>query len=266
MIKAIFLDIDDTLIARGESLVTESALEGIRICKEKGIKIIIATGRGYYLMQPDIKERVPSDYLITVNGSCVNDANGNIIKTYPMDMEDCLNLIDVCLKEDYTFGFKFDDSLQVYNYFDDFADRYCQGSILREWVSDNTDKRDYHFTHGAPLGLFVFSRGGDFWSYEKQFPNLKFVTAVQKSDSMECFSNRVNKGKTIKYLVDMLGISLDECMAFGDSDNDMEMIKMCGVGVAMGNSAEMLKEVADYVTTDINDDGIYNALKHFELI
>lgn len=266
MIKALFFDIDDTLIARKSSRVNESALVGIRECKKKGLKIIVATGRGYYLMQPDIKERVPYDYMITVNGCCINDSNGDVIKTYPMDEDDCEALIKVCLEKDYTFGFKFDDSLQVYNHYDDFTGKYCSGGVLKEWISDNTLNKDYHITHGLPLGCFVYSPDSEFRLLEPEFPKLKFVTAVKAAGSNECFSKNVNKGKTIKYLCDFLGVTLDECMAFGDSDNDIEMIKMCGIGVAMGNSADELKEVADYITDDINEDGIYNALKHFELI
>lgn len=266
MIRALFFDIDDTLIARKSSRVNDSALQGIIECKKKGLKIIVATGRGYYLMQPDIKERVPYDYMITVNGCCINDYQGKVIKIYPMDADDCEHLISVCLERDYIFGFKFDDSLQVYNHYDEFTSRYCSGGVLKEWIDDNTIDRNYHLTHGLPLGCFVYSPNSEFRLLEPEFPELKFVTAVKAAGSNECFSRNVNKGKTIQYLVDSLGITLDECMAFGDSDNDIEMIRMCGIGVAMGNSAEELKNVADYITTDINDDGIYNALKHFELI
>ena len=67
-------------------------------------------------------------------------------------------------------------------------------------------------------------------------------------------------------MCDLLNISLDQCMAFGDAGNDIEMLQMCGIGVCMGNGKEMAKKAADYITTDIDDDGIYNALKHFDII
>lgn len=60
--------------------------------------------------------------------------------------------------------------------------------------------------------------------------------------------------------------SAANCYAFGDSNNDAEMIKAAGHGIAMGNACNELKAIADYVTTDIDEDGIMNALKHFELI
>ena len=55
-------------------------------------------------------------------------------------------------------------------------------------------------------------------------------------------------------------------MAFGDGENDLEMLKAVKVGVAMGNGEEHVKQIADYVTTDINKDGIYNASMHYKLI
>lgn len=60
--------------------------------------------------------------------------------------------------------------------------------------------------------------------------------------------------------------STDNCYAFGDSNNDTEMIKAAGHGIAMGNACDELKSIADYVTTDVDEDGIMNALKHFKLI
>jgi len=62
------------------------------------------------------------------------------------------------------------------------------------------------------------------------------------------------------------GLTPEEAIAFGDGENDIGMLKLAGIGVAMGNAEGIVKEAADYVTTDIDDNGIENALKHFGLI
>ena len=62
------------------------------------------------------------------------------------------------------------------------------------------------------------------------------------------------------------GIKLEETMAFGDGGNDIDMLKHAGIGVAMGNAGDNVKEIADYITTSVDDDGITNALKHFNVI
>ena len=55
-------------------------------------------------------------------------------------------------------------------------------------------------------------------------------------------------------------------MAFGDGENDLNILKAVQLGIAMGNGEEQVKQIADYVTSDINEDGIYNACKHYKLI
>ena len=70
----------------------------------------------------------------------------------------------------------------------------------------------------------------------------------------------------IKTWVDKFGFDKKQTMAFGDGANDAQMLKYCNIGVAMGNGVEITKTLADYVTDDVNKDGVYKALKHFEII
>ena len=63
-----------------------------------------------------------------------------------------------------------------------------------------------------------------------------------------------------------LGLTREEIMAIGDGENDMDMLKCAGIGVAMGNAKDHVKAVADYVTVDVDDDGVMKALKHFGVI
>ena len=74
------------------------------------------------------------------------------------------------------------------------------------------------------------------------------------------------KDKGIEALLNHLGISKNDCMAFGDGGNDISMLEYVGIGVAMGNANPPVKERADFVTKDIDDDGIEYALRHFGLI
>ena len=70
----------------------------------------------------------------------------------------------------------------------------------------------------------------------------------------------------MKFFEKSLGILPEEMMAFGDAQNDMDMIEYAGIGIAMGNAEESLKEIADYVTTDVDDDGVLNALKEYGIL
>ncbi len=266
MIKALLLDIDGTLLPRGVEKIDEETVRAIWQAHEKGIKIIIATGRGFNIMALDVKQSLPVDYFITVNGGCINQKDGTVVFSYPMDREDVEGLIEVGLKYDAPFAFKFSDRMLVYNRYEDFTARYCYGPIRKEWVGDETAARSYHRLHELPIGCFFFPNGFEVLDLQQQFPNLKFVPAGVGKGAGECYSVRINKGKTIKRLMDSLGIKLEECAAFGDSPNDEEMLQMCGLGIAMGNAHESTKKVADYVTDDDQHQGIPKALKALNII
>ncbi|MBR3068672.1 MAG: HAD-IIB family hydrolase, partial [Lachnospiraceae bacterium] len=74
------------------------------------------------------------------------------------------------------------------------------------------------------------------------------------------------KANGIRKMLDHYGISRDEIMAFGDADNDLDMISFAGIGVVMGNGTERMKEIADYVTASVDEGGVVEALRHFGLI
>ena len=77
-----------------------------------------------------------------------------------------------------------------------------------------------------------------------------------------------NGGKSVgmRFFGQLLGIKPEEMMAFGDAQNDIDMIQYAGIGIAMGNAEEDLKQIADDITTSVDDDGIWNALKKYGLI
>ena len=79
-------------------------------------------------------------------------------------------------------------------------------------------------------------------------------------------SATADKANGIRAIAEHLGINISETMAFGDGGNDLTMLRAAGVGVAMGNALDEVKAHADYITSSVDEDGITNALKHFEII
>ena len=90
---------------------------------------------------------------------------------------------------------------------------------------------------------------------------LKFMYQVHKR-----LISTGNKAAGMKVMMEHYGLSRDEIMAFGDSQNDTEMMNFAGLSVCMGNGTDDIKAISDYVTGKCSEDGIYDALKHFEII
>ena len=97
-----------------------------------------------------------------------------------------------------------------------------------------------------------------------KIPNCKITRWYE--DGIDIISKDGGKANGIQKILEVYGFTKEEAIAFGDSDNDLEMLEFAGIGVAMGNAVESVKEVADYVTSHIDEDGIWNACKHFGLI
>jgi len=260
--KALFFDIDNTLIPKGQDEIIASSLQGILEAKKKGLKIIVATGRCFSAMQKDIKEKVLADYYITCNGPCINNSKGNVIKGWPISEEYIQKTIDYFVSRDIPFGFKCDNAFTIYHKYDEFCDLYCSGSITKKMLLDNTKDKDYHKKHQL-FSCFYQTRKENILDLIKDTPLLNYVNALAGGES---FLASANKGNAVKEVAKILNIDLKDCMAFGDADNDIEMLKMSGIGICMGNGTENAKGACDYVTDDIYQDGIYHALKHFEVI
>ena len=83
---------------------------------------------------------------------------------------------------------------------------------------------------------------------------------------VDIISDQGGKTEGIKYFCDQYDISREEIMAFGDAENDIDMLRYAGIGVAMGNAEDTVRKCADYVTDSVDDGGIRNALKHFQVL
>ena len=82
---------------------------------------------------------------------------------------------------------------------------------------------------------------------------------------LEVIPSQINKGQGIRSICSVLGIGPEQVMAFGDAENDIPMLRVAGIGVAMGNAADVVKAAADYVTRSNNEDGVAAALEAFSV-
>lgn len=260
-IKLLIFDIDGTLIPRGSRVIEPSALQAIKEQEARGIKTLIATGRTIYFMHEDIKKSLRSDFYVTVNGQCILDKNCRILNEHHIEENTAKAIIQDCIDNKIAFSLKYDEAIMCYNRFDDYCRIYLKDEPNKAVVVDKSAERNYHIHHGAPMAIFMIGEESVIWSIIKKYDTISSARAYP--GAVESYHRDYNKSTGIEEVLKLMNLSWDNCMAFGDADNDIEMLQKAAIGVAMGNASEALKKEADYITTEVTDDGIANAIHHF---
>ena len=249
MIKAIFFDVDGTLIPHGEMTIPDSVKKALKDVQKQGVKLFVATGRPPASMKHVIEEFQFDGYL-TANGQyCFN--NNDVIYEKYIEKESILTLLPYikenkvpvlfanlkgCYKNEHNSSF--DPSWPLYD--------------------ENTIGDEKIVQVMTPI---LPSEDEEFL---KHLPGCK--SARWTDDFADIIPIEGGKEYGIDRIIDYYHIALDEVMAIGDGGNDISMLKHVPHSVAMGNAKEEVKKNASYVTTHILDDGIINAFKHFHLL
>ncbi len=256
MIKAIAFDYDGTLTDLPTGALIESGVKALNQCQKQGIKLILCTGRQAQYA-PLIEGKLKTDYRVGCSGGQICDENLNTLVSFTISLETYDKINQYCLENQISLFWKFEDGCYFYTPQDDLV---TSNKAIAEMQIRQIDGNDR-----LPIS-------GSCFVNKKQVKDLvkKFSKEVQITDggfhNVDFDVLGVNKATGLKKVAEIMGIQMDEIMAFGDGVNDIEMIKAAGIGVAMGSGVPPLKEAADYVTDSPKENGIYNALKHFWLI
>ena len=260
MIKALFFDIDGTLVSFNTHKVAQSTIEGLNIAKERGIKIFISTGRPLSFINnlEDIEHLI--DGYITTNGS-YNFMGKSVISMHSIPKEEVLTLVDYLNKHEYPAILVGTDNTAVINH-KPIVDRIVIDTL-------NITNIDFSITAETVLQQDILQIT-PFITQEQQdiiMPQIPHCASERwHPDFIDTVNKQASKGKALSDIVAYNDLLISETMAFGDGGNDISMLLKAGVGVAMGNANDNVKAMANYVTSSADDDGIYKALKHFEVI
>lgn len=262
-IQLLVFDIDGTLVDVSKQTVEDSAVTAINKARDKGYHILVATGRSFFFIHQDVRARINTEFYVTVNGACLNNGDGDIIETHEFSQKTLENLISYCKVNNYPLGIKYDDHIGVYGDYDYFVKTYTGYThpAVRFLVDDNN--KQSHLT-SIPLGVYAFAPVKKLDNFKEKFPELHFTPT--EFEAIEATLKGVNKTKTIDEVVSHLGLTWENVAAFGDGHNDIEMLEKAKIGVAMGNSSDKVKNLADYVTDTVLNGGIEKALKHLNII
>lgn len=255
-IKAIFFDLDGTLYSHSTKQVPKSTQWALTKLREKGIKTILATGRHISeVRQFDFLDTYQFDAYITVNGQCCFDQDG-MIYDEPIAKEDIEALLGHIEEDPYPCIFMEKDRIFINHFNSHVYEEYKHlGTNLPE-LDDQDRARTTSIYQACP-----------FFNIEKEKELLKRTKNVKitrwTDHVVDLLPVSGGKDAGIQATLERYGLSKEESMAFGDALNDLPMFERTGVKVCMGNGHPDLKEKADYVCDDIDEDGLYKALCHF---
>ncbi|EPU76515.1 TPA: HAD-IIB family hydrolase [Streptococcus agalactiae] len=277
-IKAVFFDIDGTLLNDRKN-VQKSTIKAIRNLKDQGILVGLATGRGPSFVQPFL-ENLGLDFAVTYNGQYIY-SRSEIIYTNQLSKTTVYRLIRYAGARRREISLGTASGLLGSGIIGLGTSRLGQivsSLVPRKWAKAIERSFKHFIRRIKPQNIdslmvilrepiyqvVLVATEGESERIQKQFPRVKLTRSSPYS--MDVISEGQSKVKGIERVGQCYGFDLSEVIAFGDSDNDIEMLSQVGIGVAMGNASQQVKENARYTTADNNDDGISKALAHYGLI
>lgn len=259
--KLITLDIDGTLI-NSRGIITDATAEAIRRCRDAGVMVTISTGRPVQGVRSFIEELGLDAPIITYNGAMIVDAaTGRVLFERKLSARDAEQVLRLGMEMGTTIIAWSNNELYV-NEINDHVNTYRKMSGNEPIVfSDIGHMRDQGIT--KIIWIDTISRIEGFKEGIKDIVNDSVTFCTSQPHYLEFFNSSVSKAVALEYIGRLCGISREEMIAIGDGFNDLSMIEYAGLGVAMGNAADGVKEKADYVTASNDDDGITEVIYKF---
>lgn len=254
--KIVFLDVDGTITSHTDGRIPSSTIKAIKMLINKGIQVVAATGRPLSMCE-ELQELGIKTF-ITANGGYVKH-DQEIIHKVAMDKSIVQEVMEFAKLENNGLSF-YTETFSM----NDVKEKAIL-SALKETLSLNEYPKTNESINNEDVSLLCLFAGDDaVEKYKRKFPHLTFkrwhpyVLNVLQED--------VSKSLAIVKTLDFFGISKSEAIAFGDGENDIDMLEIVGLGIAMGNGTPKLKDAADFVTRPSSENGIEYALRKYRIL
>lgn len=288
MYKLVAIDLDGTML-NSYGIVTENTKKTIKEKIEKGIKIIIASGRTISSIKPIAEEIESKDYFIAGNGSLIYDIQKNeIIYDKFIPKEKILEIIKICEENSIFYTVYTDKEIiteklkynVLYYYKENQKKEESKRTNIkivpniREYIEKN-DNEKYLKLMICDESKLIFN---SVTRKMKEIKNIEILEVGHMSRKIikqgteeipieyyytEISLENVDKWNALEYLIEKLNIKKEEVIAIGDNVNDKKMVENAALGIAMQGSTETLTKVANYITNTNDEDGVAKALNKF---
>jgi Cof subfamily protein (haloacid dehalogenase superfamily) len=254
--KIVFFDVDGTMTSHVDGGIPESTRSAIHSLKNKGIKVVVATGRP--LSMCGAVRELGIDTFITANGGHVKHGE-EVIHKMPVAPKDLREVYDYAISQKHGMSF----------YTEDFCMNGIKDSNILQALQETLFLKDYptfnpQIREQEVYLMCLFASDSMLEGYRDKFPHLSFRR--WHPYVLSIFQEEVCKSAAILKVLDHFGLDAAEAIAFGDGENDIDMLELVGLGIAMGNGGERVKRSADFVTTTSAEGGIAYALRKYGII
>lgn len=255
MIKLIALDLDDTLL-RKDKAISLANQKAIALARLQGIRIVIASGRPFFRIVPIMQAlhlMEDENYIIALNGGCILTSRQEVLYQKTLSNRDIQCIANVLMDHHLSFTMYQDNQIYAYQLDDNLKQLpIFQDVELKDISIAQLQKSDY-----ASKIIVVANKAQLDDDQSKLVASLSNYTVVRTTPYfLEILPKGVDKGTALGFLANHLHLSLQEMMAIGDAENDISMLRKVGLGVAMGNAVEEVKQVAHFVTLSCEEDGV----------
>lgn len=264
MIRLAAFDIDRTLVSQNTGTVAPETAQALQQLQRRGIKTAIATGRQWQQV-PKALKALAFDYYILLNGTHIADSSGKTLHREQIGREVVLALESDIAGKDRTLYLRFEEGM--YPVLE--RDREVPFGLSKEKIPEELLEG---LLMVSPLlqGKLPMAALGEIPpeeedAFRQRYPELDFLR-VLGGKNCDINPRGISKATGLKAICRLFGIPEEETIAFGDDINDLEIIRAAGIGVAMGDALEEVKDAADYVTGTCEDLGVIQGLKHFGLL
>lgn len=267
MYKLIALDMDGTLLNE-EKIVTERTKKAIKAARDKGVTVVLATGRpidGVTRYLEELDMYTDNDYVLSYNG-------GLVLKTKNKEVVCKLGLIGEDVKYLYELSKTLGVNIHAFSEKNGLVtpknSKYTEVEASINNITVNEVNFDNIENDESFIKIMMIDEPEILQRAVDNLPQEvyeKYTVVRSTPFFLEFLNKEVNKGVGVEMLAKHLGVKREEVITMGDAGNDLHMIEYAGMGIAMGNAFDEVKEAANYITDSNNEDGVAKAIEKFVL-